>query len=145
MDTAEEDPTLARLAHFFEHLRPDTLVQLGAHYHPTVVFKDPFQEVQGLAALQRIFRHMFDVLEAPRFVVHTRVRQGQEAFLTWDFHGRARGWAFTLHGASHLRFGDDGRIVLHRDYWDTAEELYAKLPGLGGVVRWLRRRLAAPQ
>ena len=39
---------------------------------------------------------------------------------------------------------DDGRITLHRDYWDAAEELYEKLPVIGTLMRWLRRRLAAP-
>jgi len=34
-------------------------------------------------------------------------------------------------------------VTYHRDYWDTAEELYAKLPLLGGLMRLLRRRLAA--
>ena len=40
---------------------------------------------------------------------------------------------------------DRGKVVYHRDYWDTAEELYAKLPLLGGLMRFLRRRLQAPR
>jgi hypothetical protein len=40
----------------------------------------------------------------------------------------------------HLRFAPDGRIAMHRDYWDAAEELYEKLPLLGGLMRWLKRR-----
>jgi hypothetical protein len=35
-----------------------------------------------------------------------------------------------------------GLIVLHRDYWDAAEELYEKLPVVGALMRWLRRRAA---
>jgi len=37
-----------------------------------------------------------------------------------------------------------GKVVAHRDYWDAAEELYAKLPLLGPLVRLLGRRFAAP-
>jgi len=33
---------------------------------------------------------------------------------------------------------------LHRDYWDAAGELYAKLPLIGAVMRWLRRRAGTP-
>jgi hypothetical protein len=47
-----------------------------------------------------------------------------------------------IHGATHLRFAPDGRIAYHRDYWDAANELYAKLPLIGPVMRWLRRKLA---
>jgi steroid delta-isomerase len=43
-----------------------------------------------------------------------------------------------------VRFDDAGRVAWHRDYWDAAEELYAKLPVVGAVVRMLRRRGAAP-
>jgi steroid delta-isomerase len=39
-----------------------------------------------------------------------------------------------------LILNDDGRIAQHRDYWDAAEELYEKLPVIGGLMRWMRRR-----
>ena len=68
---------------------------------------------------------------------------GDQAWLTWDFHLVLRGRALCIHGASHLRFAADGRVCVHRDYWDPAEELYEKLPLIGALMRWLRRRLAA--
>jgi hypothetical protein len=43
-------------------------------------------------------------------------------------------------GGSHLQLDGEGRITLHRDYWDAAEELYEKLPVIGGLMRWLKRR-----
>ena len=46
-----------------------------------------------------------------------------------------------IHGVSHLRFDDEGKVTHHRDYWDTGEELYAKLPLIGGAVRLLRRSI----
>jgi hypothetical protein len=33
--------------------------------------------------------------------------------------------------------------VYHRDYWDVAEELYEKVPVLGGLLRTIKRRLRA--
>jgi hypothetical protein len=45
-----------------------------------------------------------------------------------------------IRGATHLRFAADGRIAMHRDYWDAAEELYEKLPVVGTLMRWLKRR-----
>ena len=67
-------------------------------------------------------------------------------FLTWDFVFRPRtsgSQPLTVRGASHLQFGADGRITRHRDYWDAAEELYEKLPVLGALMRWLKRRVNA--
>ena len=129
---------------FFERLAPHDLPRLHALYAPGARFKDPFNEVEGPAAIEGIFRHMFESLEAPRFLVTGQVVQGAQCFLTWDFHFRfrrfdTRSWQ-VVRGASHLVFDDQGRVTLHRDYWDAAEELYEKLPGIGGLMRWLKRR-----
>jgi steroid Delta-isomerase len=135
-----------RLAAFYEALQPEHLAQLSEVYADDVHFKDPFNDVRGVAGLRRIFEHMFATLEAPRFVVHERVVQGEQAFLTWDFSFRRRGrggGALCVRGATHLRLAADGRVAAHRDYWDAAEELYEKLPVLGTLMRWLKRRVSA--
>lgn len=143
------DDPLARAIAFFEALSPADVARIGDVYAPDAWFKDPFNEVQGSDAIGRIFAHMFAALESPRFVVRDRVSDGAQAFVTWDFEfrfrrGAPRG-AQRIRGASHLRFDAQGRIAMHRDYWDAAEELYAKLPLLGAAVRWLRRRAAGPR
>ena len=97
----------------------------------------------GLAAIAQIFRHMFVALEDPRFEIRDVLVQDDQCFLTWDFVFRMRRFRRDeqrVHGSSHLRFAPDGRIAAHRDYWDAAEELYEKLPLLGGLMRWLKRR-----
>jgi steroid delta-isomerase len=129
---------------FFETLSPQSVAQLGALYAPDVWFKDPFNEVRGLASVQRIFNHMYVALDRPRFVVTTQVVDDSQCFLTWnfEFHFRNRDPDVlqTIRGASHLRFNAAGLVEYHRDYWDAAEELYEKLPLLGGLMRWLKKR-----
>ncbi len=142
------DARVRRVVDTFESLSPATLTSaLSATYSDDAYFRDPFHEVRGRDAIQAIFAHMFETMRAPRFVVREAVLQGDQCFLVWDMHfGLARWHAErveTIHGASHLRFGDDGRVAWHRDYWDAAEELYEKLPLVGTLMRWLRRRAAA--
>ncbi len=140
--------SVARLAAFYEALTPQTLDQVASHYAPDARFKDPFNDVTGVAAIRAIFQHMFDTLETPRFVVHGFSGDAAHSFLTWTlyFHTRSgkqvRGWE--IHGATHVQWAPDGRVALHRDYWDVAEELYEKIPLLGGLMRVLKRRLTAP-
>ncbi|MCK6408790.1 nuclear transport factor 2 family protein [Thauera sp.] len=132
-----------RLARFYEALAPANLAALDALYAPGARFKDPFNEVTGTAAIRRIFAHMFATTDAPRFVVTDCIEQGEQAMLGWEFHFVLRGRALIVRGVTHLRFDADGRVVLHRDYWDAAEELYEQLPLLGGVMRLIKRRLSA--
>jgi hypothetical protein len=138
------DPRVERLKHFFETLSPATVErELDAIYAPDARFKDPFNDVRGIGAIRRVFAHMYEQVDAPRFVITEAVCEGDQAFLTWDFRFRLRRWRDgeqTIRGATHIQFLVDGRVVMHRDYWDAAEELYEKLPILGGLIRWLKRQ-----
>ena len=137
------DPRVARVKEFFESLAPADVARLPEFYAAQAYFKDPFNEVRGAEAVGRIFTHMFKRLESPRFVIREAIVQGDDAFLTWDFPFRLRSRELLIHGASHLKFDADGRIAYHRDYWDAAEELYEKLPLLGGLMRLLKRQAAS--
>ncbi len=138
------DARVARLVERFEALAPADLQRLDEVYTADAHFVDPFHDVRGVDAVAAIFARMFASLDAPRFVVHDIAVDGDHCWLTWDFHFRPKRFARTaqtIHGASHLRLSADGRIAEHRDYWDAAGQLYAKLPALGALMRWLARRV----
>ena len=136
--------TVQHIVDFFETLSPERVQRMGEFYTEGACFKDPFNEVRGLAEIERIFAHMYTALHEPRFVINHRLVQGEQCFLTWDFHFRFKSFRTevpqTIRGATHLQLGADGRIVMHRDYWDAAEELYEKLPVVSGLMRWLKAR-----
>jgi hypothetical protein len=141
-----DDPRTARVIALFEGLTPADLTRLGEFYAPQARFKDPFNEVQGVPAIKAVFDHMYAALNQPRFVVREAIVQGEQCFLVWDFLFRFKSYSSAeqcVRGGSHLQYGPDGRITLHRDYWDTAEELYEKLPGVGILMRWLKRRASS--
>ncbi len=148
VDPASVANPASRLIEFFEHLKPDNVQRLGEFYTPNAWFKDPFNEVRGVAEIQRIFSHMFVALDQPRFVVTDCIFQSGQCFLTWNFEFHLkrfdRATLQTIRGGSHLKFTADGLIDFHRDYWDAAEELYEKLPVLGGLMRWLKKRANSP-
>lgn len=147
LDDGGDDARLRRVSRvvsFYEHLCEADLPRLGELYAADAHFKDPFNDVRGVPAIRAIFEHMFRTLREPVFVVREVAAQPDGGFLTWDLTFRTqRGAEMSIHGATHLRFGDAGLIVEHRDYWDAAEELYEKLPVLGALMRWLKRRVAA--
>jgi len=137
------DARVARIVTLFESIAPADLARLGGFYAGDARFKDPFNEVQGIPAIEQVFAHMFAALDTPRFVVRDIVVEGDQCFLTWDFLFRFKRFdraEQVVHGGSHLRFDAQGRIALHRDYWDAAEELYEKLPLVGAFMRWLKKR-----
>lgn len=144
-DASDAAASVATIAAFFETLTPASLAGITAIYAADSRFKDPFNEVQGLAAITRIYAHMFEALQQPHFVVTGRVLQGRECFLTWDFcfgfKSMQPATLQTVRGCSHLVLDASGHIAVHRDYWDVAEELYEKIPLFGALMRWLKKRV----
>lgn len=146
MNDMTADHRTIRLIDAYTRLTRANLPALLALYDADAAFKDPFNDVRGRDAIGRIFGQMFDELAEPRFLVHSAACEGDDAFLTWTLaFRRASGAAMQIRGATHVRFAPSGLVALHRDYWDAAEELYAKLPLLGTLMRALARRLATRQ
>ena len=130
------------VARFFEQMTPASLDHLSRWYSTGAVFKDPFNEVSGISRIRSVFEHMYVKLDQPRFVVREHIAEGAQAFLVWDFHFSFKNDHVqqVVRGSSHLQFDTNGLICLHRDYWDAAEELYEKLPVIGKLMLWLKKR-----
>lgn len=145
--TDSPEAAMHRVVHFFEHLQPADVSRMAEIYTADAQFKDPFNQVQGLPEIAHVFAHMFEALQAPRFVITTQVVQGGQCFVSWDFlFAMPRmdgGQTQTIRGATHFVLREEAgvwRVAVHRDYWDAAEELYEKLPVVGTLMRWLKKR-----
>ena len=140
------DPRVALIVERFERLTPADVSRLGEIYTLDASFKDPFNDVRGVPAIEQVFSHMYKALQRPRFVIRDVIVEGDQCFLTWDFlfvMQRMGPGEQLIRGGSHLRLAADGRILMHRDYWDAAEELYEKIPVVGALMRWLKRRASS--
>lgn len=134
----------SEIAQWFETLTPASLERVEDIYASDAVFIDPFNHLKGLVSVRAVYQHMFDTLEHPRFVVTTTVSNGHQAYMTWDFLFTCRGQAQQISGCTQFEINDQGRIVLHRDYWDAAQQVYEKVPVLGSILRMIRRKLSLP-
>jgi steroid Delta-isomerase len=136
------DTALNALIAFYESLDAQSVGDMGRHYAENCYFKDPFNEVHRLADIQHIFRRMYRHMYDPCFRVTERIADAESVVLVWGFDFRMRVWRpgviRRIHGVTLLRFDPEGKVDYHRDYWDAAEDLYEKLPGLGLLIRGLR-------
>ncbi|MGC9385467.1 MAG: nuclear transport factor 2 family protein [Hydrogenovibrio sp.] len=138
----------------YETLTPLSLhTQLLPLFARGAYFEDPFNRVYGVAAIGRVFEHMFDSVEKPQFkVTHSALNQSQVvsghlpvAFLEWQFtFSRAGGQVHCIVGTSKVVFDANGLVLSHIDFWDTGRYVYQQVPVLRSVIRWVNRRLKAP-
>ena len=115
------------------------LDELLAQYHPEVHFRDPMQEVRGLAAFRETMDSFRDGAKALEIDFEDVVAVGSSAVLVWRMDLTPKvGPALQIDGTSHLRF-EDGLVVYQRDYWDLADSLVSIFPGLRRAWRALMK------
>ncbi|MFP4154235.1 MAG: nuclear transport factor 2 family protein [Halothiobacillaceae bacterium] len=139
---------LERYCAFFEQFGPDSLDGFGTIYAEDARFRDPFNDLRGLAAIRHLFAHGLEQCPGMRFEILLALsgeHDGQPvAMIRWRMRCATRGRnPLAVEGCTTLRFDDRGRVVDHVDDWDPAGQLYERVPLLGSLMRLLRRRLAA--
>ena len=135
-----------KLVIFFENLQPSDVTRMADFYADDAYFCDPFNEVNTLAEIQKIFRDMFAKLQQPRFKILNTYLSEEGAVLVWEFSFQVKFWrnhTLLIQGNSVLKFDAQGKVNYHRDYWDSSAELYANLPIIGALFRGLRRVFAS--
>lgn len=128
---------------FYETLSPATLPQLETVVTADIRFKDPFNDVRGIAAYRTVLAKMFDSVPDVRFKVLRHGPVNDVYVLRWTCDGTIKAMGkqpWHVDGMSELRFGADGKVSEHIDYWDAAQQFYERLPVIGGVLRFIRRR-----
>lgn len=133
---------------FFATINPDHLQQLTDYFTEKARFKDPFNDVTGIVAIQKIFQHMFTHTQQSRFVIHHAALDKQILLLQWDYHFQTlKGKPWTFSGMSRVTFAtqgtEQGKVIEHIDYWDPVENIYQKIPLLNRLMHYLTRRLQA--
>lgn len=53
----------------------------------------------------------------------------------------AKGEEIISIGMSHIIFDENGKVLLHQDFWDSSTGLFEHVPFVGGGIRMVRKRL----
>lgn len=124
---------------WFENLTQKSLEQIEEIYAENAFFKDPFNEIKGRENIKKIFTHMFESpLENNKFTFIEQIANENKLFVTWDYTFSFKNKEYKIHGSSHLKF-ENNKCIYHRDYWDTGEELYLKVPILSFIHKKLSK------
>ncbi len=126
---------------WFSKLTHQSLEDINLYYTQDAYFKDPFQEINGRDQIQNVFEHMFTgPLENNKFVFQDKVQENNSLFVTWDYRFTFKKVSYKIHGSSLLKFKDN-KCFFHRDYWDTGEELYLKIPILRSIHKYIQKKM----
>lgn len=111
-------------------------------YAETFYFNDTIHMFDRRRELVDYLERTAKGLNESRVEIHQILTDGPDVFVRWSmkFTTRVAGKNIVSDsiGMTHLRFDANGRIVLHQDFWDSGNALYAHLPVVGFFVRRAR-------
>ena len=132
-----------RFKHEYADFGAELIGALPDLYLDNVKFIDPVHHLEGLDEVVRYYNVSISGLNYCRFeFIQTIVGDGDAAF-TWLMrysHKKIKkGEPIEVNGSSFIRFDD--KIYYHRDYYDLAEMMFDHLPLLGGLSRFVKRKI----
>jgi len=128
---------------FFTHLTVNNLSQIDQIFASNAHFKDPFNDVVGVDAIKTVFSHMFETTDKPSFIVNHYASKQEKLFIQWRFNFIKNNKQWHIDGTSVVTFNDNNQVKEHIDYWDPAEQIYAKIGLLKPIMNFLKSRLTA--
>lgn len=145
-ELASIDVGLERFSSSFADLTREDLGELMAElYAEELFFNDT---IHTFTRRQDLVDYMVQTggnLSESTVEIQQVIRDGADVFVRWAMDFKVQAAGRKVHsqsiGMTHLRFDGDGRVVLHQDFWDSGNALYAHLPVVGFMVRQAQRRM----
>ncbi len=125
---------------------PFTAEGAAAHfpiaYAEELYFRDAFHTYTDRKTLVDYMVKSAGMSPGVTFEFSPVVRNGIEFYLPWVMVLPAKdgGGAQRSLGVSHLRFNEQGQVIFHQDYWDSADVLVPKVPVANGLIELVKRR-----
>lgn len=144
--SATEQEALARLeAYFADMTTASVREQTAAVYAPDAWLYDNLAIVSGAPAIEKYFAKAAADVRALSVEFLQVTHDGPDYFVRWRMSVEADalndGQPMVSYGVTQFRFDEQGRVLVHRDFWDAATGLYEYIPGLGGIILGLRSKL----
>ena len=122
-----------RFVEVYADLRaPDLAKRIEGFYAPTFWFNDTLASITDRDDLVRYMQQTGDKVLAMDVQIMDAFSRGEDVFIRWGMQLEFKaGWRTARTdtvGVTHLRFNDDGKVVLHQDFWDNAEGIFREVP-----------------
>ncbi len=114
-------------------------------YADQLYFNDTFKTFTNLSELAHYLEETGENVTSSQVRLLSHTIDGQDVYIRWlmDFAFSASGKDIQSRslGMTHVRFNEQGEIILHQDFWDSTDGFFSHLPIVGGVVHRIRNKL----
>ena len=141
-----EQAGIRRFENFLAHLDEKTArEQTEQVYAPGAYLNDTLKTIHGAPAIRDYFIKTAKGLDSMSVIFDDVAVSGRNYYLRWTMDTRmknlAHGKTVRTIGITMVRFDSEGRVILHQDFWDSAQGVWEHVPVMGGVIRWIRTKI----
>ncbi len=144
--SAVSDSTVKGFGKIFANLQNEDLAGIiDEVYADNLYFNDTFRTLRDKQALTRYLQKTGETVDSLEVTIIDIARSDNEVYVRWSMNMQFTVLGKAINsdsvGVSHLRFNDAGEIILHQDFWDSADAFYQHLPIIGMWIRQIRGQL----
>ncbi len=114
-------------------------------YSANAYLDDTLAIHHGAAEIEAYFTKTAETMKSYEVTIDDVARSGRDWYVRWTLTFSASalsgGKPIKSVGVSQVRIGGDGKVALHKDFWDSGQNFYGHLPLVGGAVGFVRKRL----
>jgi hypothetical protein len=139
----QEQQAFAGVQRYFAGMTADSVRKLTATvYAPQGYLNDTLVGIDGADRIEAYFSHTMERARLLKVEFLERAPAGTDWYVRWRMtvaaDGLNGGQEVITYGVTQFRFDADGRVLIHKDFWDSGTGLYEQLPVIGGAVRRVR-------
>lgn len=132
---------------FFNTLSKDSIDLVDEFYDADVLFRDPIEEIRGIKDMKTYYASMYKNVRSITFQFQEIYSKEDSSVAVWvmtfEAEGLNSGKAIKVEGTSRMIFHPDtDKVVFHQDYFDVGQMVYEYVPVLGGMIRFVKGRMA---
>jgi len=141
-----EQAGIRRFEDFLGHLDEKTAREETERvYAPDAYLNDTLKTIHGSQAIRDYFIKTAKGLDSMTVTFDDLAVSGRNYYFRWTMDTRmknlARGKTVRTIGITLVRFDSEGRVILHQDFWDSAQGVWEHVPVMGSVIRWIRTKI----
>jgi hypothetical protein len=116
--------------------------QTASVYAPEAYLNDTLVGIDGSKSIEAYFAHTIERAQLLKVEFLERAPVGTDWYVRWRMtvvaEGLNGGEPVVTYGVTQFRFDSQGRVLIHKDFWDAGSGFYEQLPGLGRLIGWIR-------
>ena len=138
--SAQEQQAFAGVQRYFSGMTVDSVhAQTASVYAPQAYLNDTLVSLEGADRIEAYFSHTMERARLLNVEFLERAPVGTDWYVRWRMtvaaDGLNGGQEVVTYGVTQFRFDADGRVLIHKDFWDSGTGLHEQLPVIGGAVR----------